>query len=104
MLRYIPAAIVALAPIAVLAAPCVVADVHDGTLIIAENNKITMLDMDGKKQHTIPVATDARITRDGKETRLDLLMTGDMVRVTTEQRGNEKLAVTIDARSPYFSQ
>ena len=99
--RMIPRMLSALVVVAFLAAPLMATDQHSGSVIAAGNGKITMLDMDGKSQKTFDVATDAKITKDGKESKLEFLLNGDSVKVTTEQRGNQTWATLIEARSPY---
>ena len=69
---------------------------HDGKVVSAGKNKITMTDKDGKNEHSHDVAPDAKITCDGKECKLEDLKPGTAVTVTLK---DEKTASKIEART-----
>src|SRR5262249_49421027 len=66
----------------------------EGKLTKVEANKITMVDKDGKNEHSHKVAADAKITCEGKECKLADLQAGFLVTVVT--KGDN--AIRIDAR------
>jgi hypothetical protein len=101
MHRTFPALFVMFALVMLVAAPVLAAfDMLEGTVITAGEGKMTLQDQDGKKIHNLDVADDARITRDGREARLENLMTGDWAKITTEKRlPFQIVVVAIDARS-----
>jgi uncharacterized protein (TIGR03000 family) len=72
---------------------------HEGKVVKAADNKLTMTDKDGNK-HTHNVPATATITRDSKNAKLDDLKEGDMVTVTTSKDDKGKsLVVKIEAHS-----
>jgi hypothetical protein len=72
---------------------------HDGNIVKAGDGKLTMTDKAGKNKHTHDVATDAKITCDGKEVKLADLKAGDLVTVTTNTDDKDTtLAIKIEAR------
>src|SRR5699024_3098708 len=74
------------------------AGTHDGTVVKVEEGKLTMTGKDGKDEHTHAVGRDAKITCDGKECKLEDLMKGYTVRVTTEKKGDETVVTRVDAK------
>jgi hypothetical protein len=101
MSRALPSLFVVFALMALIAVPVVAAiDMLEGTVIMAGVGKLILQDQDGKTMHNLDVAEDAVITRDGREARLENLMTTDWAKVKTEKRlPIEKVVVAIDARS-----
>jgi len=75
------------------------ADAHEGVVVKAGAGKLTMTDKDGKNEHSHDVAADAKISRDGKDCRLEDLKKGDKVKVTTEKKGGKEAATRIEAQS-----
>jgi hypothetical protein len=71
---------------------------HEGTVVKAGDNKLTMTDKAGKNEHSHDVAKDAKITCDGKDCKLDDLKRGYPVKVTVEKRDNKPMATKIEAR------
>lgn len=59
------------------------AEAHEGYVVRAENNLLTMTDKDGQNQHTHMVVPATEITLDGRKARLDELKSGSWVKVTT---------------------
>jgi hypothetical protein len=70
---------------------------HEGFIVKAADNKVTMTDKDKKNQHTHDVAPDAKITCDGKACLLKDLREG--YRVTVTLRNNSNVAIRIEAKS-----
>jgi hypothetical protein len=68
---------------------------HRGVAVSVEGNKLTMVGRD-KKEHTHTVASDAKITCDGKECKLSDLKKGVFLEVTTKE-GDPKTVVAIKA-------
>jgi hypothetical protein len=78
------AALVVIGGIALLNQPAVAADtVHEGYVVRAENNLLTMTDKDGLNKHSHEVIPATEITLDGRKARLDELKNGFWVKVTT---------------------
>jgi len=84
-----------------VAAPAIASfDMVEGTIMNVGEGKLTMQDQDGKKIHMLDVADEVRVTRDGREARLENLMTGDWAKITLEKRlPQQNVVVAIDARS-----
>src|SRR5262245_8780976 len=96
-----PSLFVVFALMMLVAVPVIASfDMLEGTIITAGEGKLTMQDQDGKKIHTLDVADEVRVTRDGREARLENLMTGDWAKITMEKRlPQQNVVVAIDARS-----
>jgi hypothetical protein len=77
--------------------PVLAAAVHEGIVVSAKDDKLTMTDMDGKNEHSHNVTRTTLITLDGKTAKLDELKKGFQVKVTTSF--DEKMAVKIEAKS-----
>ena len=92
-------ALVATAALAVFAGASLAAkddaagDTHSGVVVSAGEGKLTMSDKDGKNEHTHDVATDAKVSCDGKACKLEDLKKGATVKVTTK----DKKAIKIEA-------
>ena len=85
MVRVFAFACVALAMVALLSSSAVLAgdkNTHDGKVVSVKGGKLIM-ETKGK-EHTHEVATNAKITCDGKDCTLADLKTGLQVRVTTD--------------------
>jgi hypothetical protein len=65
---------------------------HDGKVVSVTGTKLVMSDLDGKNEHTMTVATDAKITCDAKECKLTDLKAGFKIRVFTKP--DDKTMVT----------
>ena len=74
-------------------------ETHEGKVVSVASGKLTMTDKDGKNEHSHDVATDAKISRDGKDCKLEDLKKGDKARVTTEKKGDKEMATRIEAKS-----
>jgi hypothetical protein len=70
-------------------------ETHQGTLVKAENGKLTMTDTAGK-EHSHNVADNAQITLDGKACKLEDLKRGFKLKVTTKE-GDPNTAIKIEA-------
>jgi hypothetical protein len=57
-----------------------------------------MTGKDGKDEQTHAIGRDVKISCDGKECKLDDLMKGYTVRVTTEKKGDEIVVTRIEAK------
>ena len=73
---------------------------HDGTVVKVEEGKLTMTGKDGTGEATHTVGRDVKISCDGKECKLEDLLKGYTVRVTTEKKGEDTVVTRIDARKP----
>jgi len=73
-------------------------NVHEGKVVRVAEGKLVMTDTDGKNEHSHFVAKDAKITVDGKDSRLEDLKPGHMIRVTTKKKDDKVLAVVIEAK------
>ena len=71
---------------------------HEGTVVKAEEGKLTMTAKDNKTKHTHNVGLDAKITRDGKDCKLTDLKAGDEVKVTIEKKGTENVVTKVEAK------
>jgi hypothetical protein len=71
---------------------------HEGTVVKVEEGKLTMTGKDGKDEHTHVVSRDAKISCDGKECKLEDLLKGYTVRVTTEKKGDETVVTKVEAK------
>ncbi len=97
----LPVLLVALAVLAFASAPLLAADkakenTHEGKVVSVTGNKLVMVDKSGKNEHTHVIATDAKVTCNGKACLLSDLKPGMVIKVTTAKGGKE--VVRIDAR------
>jgi hypothetical protein len=76
------------------------AGTHEGKVVKVEAGKLTMTDKDGKNEHTHAIPADAKITLDGKASKLEDLKAGQSVKVTVEKKDEKLSIVSIDAKSP----
>jgi hypothetical protein len=76
------------------------ADTHQGKVVEAKADTLTMTDMAGKNQHTHTVPSAAVISRDGKTTPLADLKAGDTATVTMEKQGDKSVVTKVEAKSP----
>lgn len=94
---------VVLAALVLVAVPFASADdpkkegTHQGLVVKAGNNQLTMTDMAGKNEHTHPVADTATIMCDGKVCKLEELEKGVTVKVTLERKEDKMVATKIEA-------
>lgn len=100
MLRVLQLSGVALVLALIIVATPVLAagEAHEGLVLNAGDGKLTMTDKDGKNEHTHMVADDAKITRAGKDIRLNDLKKGDAVTVTTAKKAGKEMAVKIECK------
>jgi hypothetical protein len=68
---------------------------HDGKVVSITSEKLVMTSKDGK-EHTHTLATDAKVTCDGKVCKLEDLKAGMKIRVTTK-KDDKKVATRIEA-------
>jgi hypothetical protein len=103
MNRFLPLCFAVLA-LAVLASQPVLAageDVHEGMVVKAGGAKLTMTMKGEEKEHTHAVAKDAKITLDGKATKLEELKKGYHVAVTVHgEHGIVKIAAMSKSPKP----
>jgi len=72
---------------------------HDGFVVKAGDGQLTMTAAKGaREEHTHVVALDAKITVDGKESKLEDLKKGDQITVTEEKKGDKKMVTKIVAK------
>jgi hypothetical protein len=69
---------------------------HEGLVVKAGNNQLTMTDMAGKNEHTHAVADTATIMCDGKVCKLEELEKGVTVKVTLERKEDKMVATKIE--------
>jgi hypothetical protein len=70
---------------------------HSGKIVSVQGNKITMVDDQGKNEHTHTLAADGKISLNGQDAKLSDLKPGMAVKVTTKD-GDKNTAVRIEAR------
>jgi hypothetical protein len=70
---------------------------HEGKVVKTEAGKLTMTDKDGKNEHTHAIGADAKITLDGKESKLADLKVGYPVKVTVEKKGDKNVVTKVEA-------
>jgi Cu/Ag efflux protein CusF len=70
---------------------------HEGKVVKAEEGKLTMKDKDGKNEHTHMIGADAKVTLDGKASRLVDLKAGFPVKITVEQKGDKNVVTKVEA-------
>ncbi len=71
---------------------------HEGTVVKAEEGKLTMTAKDNKTKHTHNIGPEAKITCDGKDCKLTDLKAGYEVKVTIEKKGTENVVTKIEAK------
>jgi hypothetical protein len=91
-----------LALLCLVSAPVLAADdtTVEGTVVKAEDGKLTIIGKKDKKEHSCMVAKDAKITCEGKECKLEDLKKDFVVKVTVEGKGKEAKATKIEAKKP----
>jgi type 1 fimbria pilin len=67
-------------------APAADDQVHEATVVMAGDGKITLTFKGDEKKHTHDVAKDAKITLDGKDAKLDDLKEGATVKATMDDK------------------
>ncbi len=76
------------------------AGTDDGKIVKAGDGKLTMVDKEGKNEHTHAVPVSAKVTCDGKDCKLDDLKKDTKVKVTVEKVGDKNTVTKIEATSP----
>jgi|SRR5687767_9260985 hypothetical protein len=71
---------------------------HEGTVVKAEEGKLTMLAKDNKTKHVHDIGPTAMITLDGKESKLTDLKAGFPIKVTIEKKGQENVVTKVEAK------
>jgi len=71
---------------------------HEGLIVQAANGTLVMTDLQGSGRHSHVISADARITRDGREAKLEDLREGDRVRVMAKTDG-ARTVTRIEAES-----
>jgi len=79
--------------------PVLSAAVHEGIVVSAKDDKLTMTDMNGKNEHSHNVSRYTLITLDGEKAKLDDLKKGYTVKVTTSI--DEKDVIKIEAKAKH---
>jgi hypothetical protein len=103
MLHRVMPLLAILALVCLVSVPAFAADdetVHEGTVVKTADGKLTILGKKDSKEHTCTVATDAKITCEGKECKLDDLKKDFIVKVTTVGKGKDTKATKIEAKKP----
>jgi len=72
---------------------------HEGKVVEVSDGKLTMTDAAGKNQHAHEVASDATISRDGKEAKLTDLKAGDMITVTLDTKEGKSMVTKVEAKA-----
>ena len=72
------------------------ANTHEGKVVSVTGSRLVMTDLGGKNEHTMNVATDARISCDGKVCKLSELKPGQKIRVMTKPT-DKTAAVRVEA-------
>lgn len=73
-------------------------EVHKGKVVSVSNGKLTMTDMDGKNEHSHMVPSEATITCDGLECKLDDLTKDCWVTITRVKKGDAMVVTKVEAR------
>ena len=71
---------------------------HEGTVVKAEDGKLTMTAKDNKTKHTHDIGPTVMITIDGKEGKLTDLKAGYPIKVTIEKKGQENVVTKVEAK------
>jgi hypothetical protein len=71
---------------------------HEGIVVSASGGKLTMTDKDGKNEHTHVVPADAKISLDGKPSKLEDLQKGFFVKVIMMKKDNKEQLTLIKAK------
>jgi hypothetical protein len=80
--------VVAFALAALVSSAAIAAEkTHEGTVVSAVGGKLTMVDKDGKNEHSHMIGATTKISLDGKAAKLEDLKKGDAVKVTTDDAG-----------------
>ena len=91
---------VAILALALLAGAPVLADdkpgTHEGKVVKVSGEKLTMTDKEGKNEHTHIIPATAKITADGRDTKLVDLKAGDIIKVTIEKKGDKNEVTKIE--------
>ncbi len=72
---------------------------HGGTVVATTKDWLAMTYLDDDVEHSHAVASNAKITRDGKEAQLGDLKKGDFVNVTTEEQAGIRVITKIEAHT-----
>ncbi len=73
-------------------------EVHEGKVLSAGDDKLTILDSDGENE-TFAVTAETKITLDGKPVQLNDLQSGFPVKVKAVRKGDKYSATSIEART-----
>jgi uncharacterized protein (TIGR03000 family) len=71
---------------------------HEGKIISATTDQLTMGDKEGKNNHAHTITPDTKVTLDGKDSKLEDLKPGMEVRVTPKE-GDKDKASRIEAKT-----
>jgi sporulation protein YlmC with PRC-barrel domain len=95
--RFIPRILVATL-VAVIGSYAIADDTHKGKLVEIGKGKLTMTDMDGKSRHTHDLASDLKITMNGKTAKMDDLKKDAVIEVTVEKKDGKSVVTKLEAR------
>jgi len=98
MIRLLSILLVGLVLTSFTSAALAVDEVHEGKVLQAKDGKISLQDKDGNSE-VFSVATDAKITLDGKAVKLEEIANGNVAKVTVKTTGDKKTATVIEAKS-----
>jgi hypothetical protein len=76
----------------------------DGTVLRAGNSSLTLMAASTSAIHKFAVASDAVITRDGSNAKLEEVRYGDFALVSVKKNENDPVATVIVALSPFRGQ
>jgi hypothetical protein len=73
-------------------------ETHEGKVMSVVDGKLTMCDKDGKNEHSHMITSEAAVTCDGKDCKIDDLTKDCWVKVTCEKRGDVKVVTKVEAK------
>ncbi len=97
MFRYMLAVAVATILTVVTISTTLADDTHAGLVVQVVNGELHMTDMQGAKPHVHKVTSQATIKRNNAPAKLNDLMKGDRIKVTTRKQGDTDEVVAIEA-------
>jgi hypothetical protein len=75
------------------------AGTYRGTLVSVSKGKLKFQEPDGASEKSLTVAAAPKVSRDGKEAKLEDLQKGDAVKLTTATNGLEEEVIAVEATS-----
>jgi len=88
MLKQVISGLIVTLAVALLVSTAVAAEkTHEGMVVLVAEGKLTMVDKEGKNEHTHLVAATTKVTLNGKAAKIGELKKADKVKVTTDEGG-----------------